>query len=76
MVNRSGFNVVSTNNNNVHACEHACSPNDGGKNQPNNNFSIPLMPLHCSITFNNNIYRFNVSLSQSFFHRNYLTNMQ
>ena len=43
MVNRSGFNVVSTNNSDAHAYEHACSPNDGGKNQLNNYFSTPLM---------------------------------
>ena len=43
MVNRSGFNVVSTNSSDAHAYEHACSPNDGGKNQLNNYFYIPLM---------------------------------
>ena len=42
MVNRPSFNAVTTNSNDVHAYEHACSPNDGSKNQPNN--STPLMP--------------------------------
>ena len=32
MFNRSGFNVVSTKSSDVHAYEHACSPNDGSKN--------------------------------------------
>ena len=44
MVNRSGFKVVLTNSNVAHAYEHACSPNSGGKNQPNNYFSTTLMP--------------------------------
>ena len=44
MVNRSGFNVVSTNSSDEHAYEHACSPNNGSKNQLNNYFSTPLMP--------------------------------
>ena len=44
MVNRTGFNVGSTNSNDAHAYEHACSPNDGSKNQPNNYFSTPLVP--------------------------------
>ena len=43
MVNRSGFNVVLTNSSDAHTYEHACSPNNGSKNQLNN-FSIPLMP--------------------------------
>ena len=43
MANRSGFNVVSTNSSDAHAHEHACSPNDGGKNQLNNYFSTSLM---------------------------------
>ena len=42
-VNRSGFNVVLTNSSDAHAYEHACSPNDGSKNQLNNYFSNPLM---------------------------------
>ena len=42
MVNRSSFNVVSTNSNDAHAYEHTCSPNNGSKNQLNN--STPLMP--------------------------------
>ena len=41
MVNRSGFNVVSTNSSDVHVYKHACSTS---KNQLNNYFSIPLMP--------------------------------
>ena len=44
MVNRSGFNAVSTNGSDARAYEHTCSPNDGSKNQLNNYFSIPLMP--------------------------------
>ena len=44
MFNRSDFNVVSTNSNDVHGYEHAYSPNDGSKNQPNNYFSTLLMP--------------------------------
>ena len=44
MVNRSGFNAVSTNSSDAHAYEHAYSPNDGSKNQLNNYFSTPLMP--------------------------------
>ena len=44
VVNRSGFNVVSTNNSNAHAYEHACSLNDGSQKQPNNYFSTLLMP--------------------------------
>ena len=43
MVNRSGFNVVSTNSSNAHVFEHVCLPNDGSKNQLNNYFSTPLM---------------------------------
>ena len=31
MVNRSGFNVVSTNSSNAHAYEHACSQNNGSE---------------------------------------------
>ena len=38
MVNRSGFNVVSTNNSDVHAYEDVYSTNDGSKNQLNNFF--------------------------------------
>ena len=44
MVNRSGFNVVSTNSSDVHAYEHVCSPHNASKNQLNNYFSTPLMP--------------------------------
>ena len=44
MVNRCGFKVVSTNSNDVHAYERACSPNDGSKDQSNNYFRTPLMP--------------------------------
>ena len=44
MVNRSGFKVVLTNSNDVHAYEYTCSPNDGSKNQLNNYFSTSLMP--------------------------------
>ena len=44
MVNRSGFNVVSTNSSVAHSYEHACSPNDGSKNQLNNHYSTPLIP--------------------------------
>ena len=44
MINRSGFNVVSTNSSDAHTYEQACSPNDGSKNQLNNYFSILLMP--------------------------------
>ena len=38
MVNISDFNVVSTNSSDVHAYEHACSPNDGSRNQLSNYF--------------------------------------
>ena len=44
MVNRSGFEVISTNSNDAHAYEYACLPNDGSKNQPNNYFPTLLMP--------------------------------
>ena len=45
MVNRSGFNVVSTNSSDTHVYELACSPNNGRKNQLNNFFLSPfLMP--------------------------------
>ena len=44
MVNRSRFNVVSTNRSDAHVYEHACSLNDGSKNQLNNYVSTPLMP--------------------------------
>ena len=30
-VNRSSFNVVSTNSNDAHEYEHMCSPNNGSK---------------------------------------------
>ena len=39
MVNRYGFNVVSTNSRDAHAYEHAYSPNDCSRNQLNNYFS-------------------------------------
>ena len=32
IVNRSGFNTISTNTSDVHVYEHACSPNNGNKN--------------------------------------------
>ena len=67
MVNRSSFNVVSTNSSDAHAYEHAYSPNDGSKNHLNNYFYTPLMSQSYSITFNNTIHRFSMSLSQSFF---------
>ena len=78
MVNRSGFKVVSTNSNDAHVYEHTCSPNDDSKNKPNmyNYFFTPLMPQHHSITLNNTVHRFNISLSQSFFQCNYVTNVQ
>ena len=44
MVNRSGFNVLSTNITNVHVYEHTCSPNDGSKNQLSKYLSTPLIP--------------------------------
>ena len=44
MINQSGLNIVSTNNSDMHAYEHACSPNDGTQKQPNNYFPTPLMP--------------------------------
>ena len=40
IVNRSGSNAFSTNSSGY---EHACSPNDGSKNQLNNYLSVPLM---------------------------------
>ena len=43
MVNRSSFNVVSTNSSTAHEYKHASSPSDGSKNQLNNYFSILLM---------------------------------
>ena len=44
MVNRFGFNVLSTNSSDAHAYEHECSPSSGSKDQLNNYFYIPLMP--------------------------------
>ena len=38
MVNRSGFNVVSTKNSNAHAYEHTFSPNNGSKSELNKFF--------------------------------------
>ena len=43
MVNRSGFNVVSTNSSNAHAYEHACSQTMVAKSTKHY-FSTPLMP--------------------------------
>ena len=42
--NYGSFNVVSTNSSDAHRYEHAYSPNDDRKNQPNNYFSTLLMP--------------------------------
>ena len=44
MVNGSSFKVVLTTIKDAHAYEHACSPNNGNKTQPNDYFSTPLMP--------------------------------
>ena len=44
IVNRSSFNVVSTNSNDVHAYKHKCSPNNSSKNQPNDYSSTPVLP--------------------------------
>ena len=42
MVNRSGFNVVSTNSSDADAYEHACSPNDGSKKSTKQLFFYPI----------------------------------
>ena len=49
IVNRSGFNVISTNISDAHVYEHVYSPKDGSKNQLDNYLSTPLMPEHLSI---------------------------
>ena len=49
IVNRSGFNVISTNISDAHVYEHMYSPKDGSKNQLDDYLSTPLMPEHLSI---------------------------
>ena len=44
MVNRSSFNVVSTNSSDAHAFKHACSPCNGSKSHLNDYLSTLLMP--------------------------------
>ena len=48
---------------------------NGRKNQLSKYFSSLLMPQHFSIALNNAIHRFNMSLSQSFFQHDEVTNV-
>ena len=78
MVNRSGFDVVSTNSNSAHMYEYACSRSNGSKNQLNSYLSTTLMSYKSFlyITLNNTIHRLITSLLRSFFQHDYVKNMQ